>query len=133
MATLGIVGSHVAGSFFLGVDILVTSMLVNFLLMAVSVVTLPRRNPALARDVTVLPSRAAQVPLAVAAIVVLALFLGVHTWKDLTAPAAAWYFRSTPLWLLVMAAGTVIYRRETQKLRRQGVDLDARFATLPPG
>ena len=31
MATLGILGSHLAGDFFLGVDILVTSMLVNFL------------------------------------------------------------------------------------------------------
>jgi amino acid transporter len=133
MATLGIVGSHVAGDFFLGVDILVTSMLVNFLLMAVSVLTLPARNSALARKVTVLPSRAAQLPLAVAAIVVLALFLGVHTWKDLTAPAAAWYFRSTPLWFLVMSAGSFIYFRETRKLRRQGVNLDARFAALPPG
>ncbi len=133
MATLGIVGSHVAGDFFLGVDILVTSMLVNFLLMAISVLTLPARNAALARRVTVLPSRAAQRPLAVAAIVVLAMFLGVHTWRDLTAPAAAWYFRSTPVWLLVMAVGSFIYFRETQKLRRQGVDLDARFAALPPG
>ena len=34
MATLGVLGSHLAGDFFLGVDILVTSMLVNFLLMA---------------------------------------------------------------------------------------------------
>ena len=51
----------------------------------------------------------------------------------MTRPVAAWYFRSTPVWLLVMAAGSIIYRRETQKLRRQGVDLDARFATLPPG
>jgi len=133
MATLGIIGCHVAGDFFLGIDILVTSMLVNFLLMAISVVTLPARNPALAREVTVLPSREAQVPLAVAAIVVLSLFLGVHTWRDVTSPGAAWYFRSTPLWLLVMAAGSIIYRRETRKLRRQGVDLDARFATLPPG
>jgi basic amino acid/polyamine antiporter, APA family len=133
MATLGIIGCHVAGDFFLGIDILVTSMLVNFLLMAMSVVTLPARNAALAREVTVLPSRAAQVPLAMVAIVVLAVFLGVHTWRDVTAPAAAWYLRSTPLWLLVMAAGSIIYRRETQKLRGQGVDLDARFATLPPG
>ena len=64
MATLGILGSHLAGDFFLGVDILVTSMLVNFLLMALSVLALPARNPALARAVTVLPSRAVQVPLA---------------------------------------------------------------------
>jgi amino acid transporter len=133
MATLGIIGCHVAGDFFLGVDILVTSMLVNFLLMAVSVVSLPKRNAALAREVTVLPSRAAQLPIAVLAIVVLAAFLAVHTWRDMSRPVAAWYFRSTPVWLLVMAAGTVIYLRETRKLRRQGVDLDARFATLPPG
>lgn len=133
MATLGVLGCHVAGDFFVGIDILVTSMLVNFLLMAVSVLTLPGRNAALAREVTVLPSRAAQVPIAAAAVVVLALFLGVHTWKDVTAPAAAWYFRSTPLWLLVMAAGSVVYLRETRRMRRQGVDLDARFAALPPG
>ncbi len=133
MATLGILGCHVAGDFFLGIDILVTSMLVNFLLMAVSVLTLPGRNAALAREVTVMPSRSAQVPLAAAAVAVLALFLGVHTWRDVTAPAAAWYFRSTPLWLLVMAAGSIVYLRETRRLRRQGVDLDARFAALPPG
>jgi amino acid transporter len=133
MATLGILGCHVAGDFFLGIDVLVTSMLVNFLLMAVSVLTLPGRNAALAREVTVIPSRALQVPLAATAVVVLALFLGVHTWRDVTAPAAAWYFRSTPLWILVMAAGSIVYLRETRRLRREGVDLDARFAALPPG
>ena len=53
------IGCHLAGDWFLGVDILVTSMLVNFLLMAVSVLALPARNPALAAAVTVLPSRGA--------------------------------------------------------------------------
>ncbi len=133
MATLGVVGSHLAGDFFLGVDILVTSMLVNFLLVALSVLTLPARNAALARAVTVLPSRRAQVPLAALAVVVLAAFLAVHTWRDLTAPVAAWYFRSTPLWLLVMAAGSLVYGREIRRLRRGGVDVAARFAALPPG
>jgi APA family basic amino acid/polyamine antiporter len=132
MATLGILGSHLAGDFFLGVDILVTAMLVNFLLMAVSVLTLPSRNPALARDVTVLPDARVRVPVAVFGVVVLAGFLGVHTLKDLTAPAAAWYFRSTWLWVVVMAAGTMIYWREVSKLRAAGVDLRRRFATLPP-
>jgi amino acid transporter len=133
MATVGVIGCQVAGDFFLGIDILVTSMLVNFLLMAISVVTLPGRNPGLASRVTVLPSRAAQLPLALLAVVVLAVFLGVHTWRDLNATVAAWYLRSTPLWLVVMAAGSILYLRETRKLRRQGVDLAARFATLPPG
>ena len=132
MASVGILGSHLAGDFFLGVDILVTSMLVNFLLMAVSVLTLPSRNPAIARDVTVVPSRRVQVPLAVLGVVVLSGFLVVHTVKDLTAPVAAWYFRSTPVWLLVMAIGSFIYWREVRALRRAGIDLHARMAVLPP-
>lgn len=132
MATLGVLGSHLAGDFFLGVDILVTSMLVNFLLMTLSVVALPGRNPALAARVSVLPSRRLQWPVAVAGTLVLALFLGVHTWKDLTGPAAAWYFRSTPVWLLVMALGSVIYGREMARLRAGGVDVHARFQALPP-
>ena len=132
MATLGIVGSHLAGDFFLGVDILVTSMLVNFLLMCVSVLTLPRRNPAIAREVRVLPSRRVQVPLAVTGIIVLSGFLAVHTYKDVTAPVSHWYFRSTPVWFAVMAIATAIYVRELRGLRRRGVDVDAIFATLPP-
>ena len=60
------------------------------------------------------------------------MFLAVHTLKDLTADVAAWYFRSTYLWVAVMAIGTVIYAREVRALRRAGVDLEARFKTLPP-
>jgi basic amino acid/polyamine antiporter, APA family len=132
MATLGILGSHLAGDIFLGVDILVTAMLVNFILMCVSVLTLPGRNPAIARDVRVVPHRATQIALASTGIVVLSGFLFVHTWKDLTAPVAAWYFRSTPVWLLVMGIATIIYVREVTRMRRRGVDVDAIFATLPP-
>jgi amino acid transporter len=132
MATLGILGSHFAGDFFLGVDILVTSMLVNFILMAVSVLTLPRRNPELARAVTVVPARRIQVPLAGLGVVALTGFLAIHTVKDLTSPVAAWYFRSTPVWALVMAMGSLIYWREVRALRLAGVDLRARFSTLPP-
>ena len=65
-------------------------------------------------------------------IVVLAAFLAVHTWKDLTGPAAAWYFRSTPVWAVVMALGSFVYWLEVGKLRRAGVDLRARFTALPP-
>jgi amino acid transporter len=132
MATLGIAGSHLAGDFFLGVDILVTSMLVNFLLIAVSVLALPARNPALARGVTVIPSIPVRAGLAALGLVVLTGFLAVHTWRDLTAPVGAWYFRSTPIWFMVMAIGSLIYLREARVLRRQGVDVGARFAALPP-
>lgn len=132
MASAGILGSHFAGDFFLGVDILVTSMLVNFLLMCLTVLWLPRRNPALARDVTVLRSRRARVPLAAAGALLLGVFLVVHVRKDLGADVAAWYFHSTPLWLGVMALATAIYVREVRALGRRGVDTRALFAALPP-
>ncbi|MBC7844467.1 MAG: APC family permease [Gemmatimonadaceae bacterium] len=132
MATVAILGCHLAGDFFLGVDILVTAMLANYILMCVSVLTLPRRNPRIARDVRVLPNRGAQVIVSSLGIVVLGTFLAVHTWKDLTAPVAAWYFRSTPVWILVMCVATVIFLREVSALRRRGVNVNAIFAELPP-
>jgi amino acid transporter len=82
MASFGIVGSHVAGDFFFGVDILVTSMLVNFLLMGVSVLTLPGRNPAIARDVTVVPSQGLQVLLATLAVMAIG---SVIYWREVRA------------------------------------------------
>lgn len=132
MATVGILGCHLAGNFFLGVDILVTAMLVNFILMCVSVLTLPRRNPMLASQVRVIPELGRQRVIAVCGIAVLSSFLVIHTWKDLSVPVAAWYFRSTPVWLLVMGIATFIYFREVSAMRRRGIDVDAIFATLPP-
>jgi basic amino acid/polyamine antiporter, APA family len=131
MATLSVLGSHFAGDFFLGVDVLVTAMLVNFLLMAVTVLTLPRRNPTLAREVTVLPSPGVRAAVAALGVIVLGLFLAMQTWKDLTGPAAAWYFRSTYLCAVVLAAGSAIYWREVRALRRRGVNLRERFEQLP--
>lgn len=132
MATASILGSHFAGDFFLGVDILVTSMLVNFGLMCLTVITLPGRNPEIAKDMKVLSNRSVQVPLAGAGVLLLGLFLGIHVWKDLTADVGAWYFHSTPLWIGVMTLATVIYLREAGQLKRAGVDTDALFGQLPP-
>jgi basic amino acid/polyamine antiporter, APA family len=131
MATLSVIGCQVAGNWFLGVDILVTSMLINFLLMALAVLALPSRNPAIAAAITVLPSRGHQVLVATAGVVVLAIFLAVHTWRDLASPAA-WYFKSTPLWIIVMGLATVVYAREMRRLKARGVDIAARFLALPP-
>lgn len=132
MASASILGSHFAGDFFLGVDILVTSMLVNFLVMCLTVLALPRRNPELAARVSVLRAPGARLGAAAVGAVLLILFLGVHVWKDLTTELSAWYFHSTPLWLGVMALASGIYLWEVGKLRRRGTDVEAIFATLPP-
>ena len=132
MASVGILGSHFAGDFFLGIDIMVTSMLVNFLLMCLSVISLPRRNATLAREVKVLTSRPWQLALAGCGVVMLMGFLVIHIYKELSAPTEAWYFHSTPIWLIVMAIATVIYFRELHKLKKQGVDVEEVFRQLPP-
>jgi APA family basic amino acid/polyamine antiporter len=69
---------------------------------------------------------------AVAGATLLAFFLAVHVWKDLSADVDAWYFHSTALWVVVMAVGSVIYLGKVAGLRRAGVDVDAIFANLPP-
>ncbi len=132
MASLGILGSHFAGTFFLGVDILVTAMLVNFVIMCVTVLTLPGRNAELARAVRVVRHRYLQIIVAALGVTCLGVFLVVHTWRDLTQAVNAWYFRATWLWFFVMFIGTWIFARERRALQRAGVDVDARFRTLPP-
>lgn len=131
MASLAIIGSHLASDFFLGVDILVTSMLVNFLLMCASVLALPRTNPEIARNVTVFRSRRLQVPVAGLGVLVLSGFLVVHLVKDLTAPVSHWALRSTLVWVIVMVVASFIYWANVRKLRRSGFDLDAHFKALP--
>ncbi len=132
MATVGILGSHMAGDFFLGVDILVTSMLVNFLLMCVTVLTLPKHNPQIAAGVKVFSSSKIQIPLAAAGVAMLSLFLTVHIWKDLSSPAEAWYLHSTVIWAIVLTMASLIYFRELAKLHRKGIDVKKLFSTLPP-
>ena len=131
MATIGILGSHLAGDFFIGVDILVTSMLVNFLLMCVSVLTLPSRNKDLAAQVKVFPSRAVQIPLAITGVFTLFLFLVVHIWKDLSSQVEAWYLHSTYIWIIVLTVASLIYFYELASLVRKDVDVRKLFSTLP--
>ena len=131
VASVGILGSHFAGDFFLGIDILVTSMLVNFALVCLSLLTLRRRNPVLASRVKVLTRPRTRTATGATGVAVMSGFLTVHIWKDLSASVDAWYFHSTPLWLAVMALASAIYFRETAELRRTGA-MERRFGALPP-
>jgi APA family basic amino acid/polyamine antiporter len=61
----------------------------------------------------------------------LMVFLTVHTLKDLNTDVEAWYFRSTPVWLIVMGIGSAIYYFKTKALKRSRKDLKALFSKLP--
>jgi amino acid transporter len=119
--SVSVIGCAFAGDFFLGVDLLVVSMLVNFLLVACAVVTFPRVNPQLHANITFVPQRSRQMAIAVVAGVFLAGLLAVQVRGDLTA-ATPWYMKSTVAWIVAMALGTIVFRRSWNALRRQGVD-----------
>jgi hypothetical protein len=118
---LSVIGCRIGGDFFLGVDILVMSMLFNYLLMACAVLTFPGVNPALYGRVRFMRSRSAQVTVAATAMTTLGLLLVVQVVADWNS-TQPWYLRSTPEWLIVMSAGSVVFARFWTRLKRQGVD-----------
>ncbi len=132
MASIGILGSHLAGDFFLGIDIMVTAMLVNFLLMCITVIALPRYNPTLAKEVAVFKNRSLQLVLAISGTLLLTVFLVVHTAKDLQADVSAWYFHSTWVWLLVLGLASIIFGWKMRQLKRSGTSVAEAFKELPP-
>ena len=60
VASIGSIGSHFAGDFFLGIDIMVTSMMINFLLMCITVITIAKVNPKLYKEITIFKNRSLQ-------------------------------------------------------------------------
>jgi basic amino acid/polyamine antiporter, APA family len=131
ISSLGILGCHFAGDFFLGIDIMVTSMLVNFLLMCVSVILFPKINPLLATQIKIFRSRKLQLVIGILGTILISFFLVIHTFKDLNSNASAWYFHSTPVWLIVMSAASLIFLLQWKKLKAMGVSIKTQFSTLP--
>jgi APA family basic amino acid/polyamine antiporter len=132
MATVGILGSHFAGDFFLGIDIMVTSMLVNYLLMCLCVLFLPKRNPEIAKNITVFKSRRLQLIVASAGAFLLLSFLLIHLVKDFTSQVSAWYFHSSYVWLIVMSFASILFYLKWRALRKNGINTHEFFSTLPP-
>ena len=131
VSSLGILGSHFAGDFFLGIDIMVTSMLVNFIFMCLSVVWLPKRNPTLAKQITFIPNTLGRAIVAGIGSIFLSCFLLVHTYKDLTSSVDAWYFHSTWIWLIVMGMAALLFFFRWKKLIQSSPDLLEKFSKLP--
>lgn len=131
MASIGILGSHFAGDFFLGIDIMVTAMLINFLLMCITVISIATVNKPLHKEIKVFRSRRVQVLLASLGIIGLSTFLLVHIRKDLTSEVAAWYFHSTWVYLLVIGLASVLFFFQLNRLKRAGVSTKSLFKELP--
>jgi hypothetical protein len=88
-------------------------------------------NPELASRVAILKKRQLQKLLGWSGAILLSGFLVVHVWKDMTSTVQAWYFHSTPVWLIVMAMGSVLFFVKLRSLRSSGTDTEKLFNELP--
>ncbi len=131
MSSLGVFGSHFAGDFFLGVDIMVTSMMVNFLLMCITLILIPKINPSLAKDISIFNNVNTRIIIGWSGIISISIFLIVHVYKDLSSEVSSWYYHSTYVWLIVMLLGTIIFVFKWFQLKNQNIDLVQKFKTLP--
>ena len=131
MASVGVLGSHFAGDFFLGIDIMVTSMMVNFLLMCITLLSIKKTNPTLAKNINVIKNRKYQLVIGWFGTLFLILFLTIHTYKDLTSSVENWYFHSTAVWSLVMVFGSIIFLFNWYKIGKRGKNQYEHFKFLP--
>ena len=128
VASIGSIGSHFAGDFFLGIDIMVTSMMINFLLMCITVITIVKVNPKLYQEITILKNRSLQKIIGYIGSFIIIIFLVIHTYKDLTSEVDAWYFHSTFIYLIVMTLASFYFLARWIKIKRNNKHI---FKSLP--
>ena len=128
VASIGSIGSHFAGDFFLGIDIMVTSMMINFLLMCITVITIFKVNPKLYQEITIFKNRSLQKIIGYLGSFVIVTFLVIHTYKDLTSEVDAWYFHSTFIYLIVMTLASLYFLIRWIKIKRNNKHI---FKSLP--
>ena len=128
VASIGSIGSHFAGDFFLGIDIMVTSMMINFLLMCITVITIAKVNPKLYKEITIFKNRTLQKIIGYFGSVVIVIFLVIHTYKDLTSEVDAWYFHSTFIYLIVMTLASLYFLIRWIQIKRNNKHI---FKSLP--
>lgn len=118
VASIGVLGSHFAGNFFLGIDIMVTSMMVNFLLICLTLAKIDSINPTISSKLLLAQKLSTRKIIAWLGVAIIGFFLVIHTYKDLTSEVAAWYFHSTYVWILVMVLASIIFFLNFNKLKQ---------------
>lgn len=109
VASVGILGCHFASDIFLGIDIMVISMLINFILICFAVLYLPKTTSPEMNHVKFLKNKFVQHLIAFAGIISLSVFLFIIIKNDATTPHKAFYFHPTIVWIIVMAFSAIVY------------------------
>ncbi len=144
VASIIAIGCNVHG-FFKGIDIVVVALCFTYMLIGLSVITFPRRNPTLYAQIAFMRNRAAQVVVALICIVTIGVLLYTQVVADLGAlaenltgaaqgegtVAGALTGSIVVQWLVVMAVGAAIFGWIWSARRRRGEDPNAVFMALP--
>lgn len=131
VSSLGILGSHFASDIFLGIDIMVISMLINFVLICIAVLIIKKNNPSLAITITTFKNRSVQILIALLGFISLSFLLWINVKNDLQTERTAWYFHATYIWLVVMIFGSFIFGFYWVRLKKTGMNTKAYFKQLP--
>jgi len=122
VASLWVILCYLREGYFTGVVTVNIALIFTYMLISASVLTLPRCNPTICRQVRFIRARWAQVLVAVLAIVTLFPLFLQQFWP-LGDPSK--------LWLGVMAAGAIIFGAMWSAAKARGEDPRETFAHLP--
>ena len=131
LASIGAFGSHFASDIFLGIDIMVISMMFNFILMCLTLIAIPKVNLSLYNQITLLKNRVIQKIIGYSGILLLIFFFVIHTYKDISMTTKRWYFHSTYIWLIVMSLATFFFIYRWKSLILKNKNLKEDFKKLP--
>lgn len=110
-------------TYFAAIDTVVIALVFTYLLVSITVLTLPRRSPQVCRQVAFIRSRVAQIAVACLAIVSLTPLLLLELFVQERA--------SVLFWGGAMCAGAAIFGVMWTSAKRRGEDLRSVFAVLP--
>ena len=131
IATCGVVGTHFASDIFLGIDIMVISMLANFILICIAVLGIPKYNPILAAEISIFKNPTLRKFIAGAGVISLSFFLFLMIEQDINSVSKAWYFYPSLVWLIVMLIASMIFFSYWRQLQKNNSDLKDQFKQLP--
>jgi basic amino acid/polyamine antiporter, APA family len=131
VASMGILGCHFASDIFLGIDIMVISMLINFILICVSVLLIHHYNPILAKQIAVIKNPLLQKLIAVMGILSLGFLLFIHIKNDMATAQKAWYFHASYVCGIVMLMASLLFLFYWNRLKKTGLTKTDYFKILP--
>jgi APA family basic amino acid/polyamine antiporter len=139
---------HPDTGFFTGVELVNMALLFTYMLIGLSAITFPYRNPELYRGVAFIRNRNAQVVIGLICILSIGALLGTQIQIDVKAAAERYstlvqettalkalgvslYRSGTAIWVLMLAVGAAVFAVMWNARRARGEDLAPVFKTLP--